>query len=266
MSAIPKSVSSDSIQSEVSCSSERSSHSSGSGEAAHLVFEQNVQGVQAKDKVRMGYLRKLSGEGVWVPPEQRAPKHQDLIIFDWDDTLMYTSFLLRQKGAPIRPETLKHLERIEKAAYTLLETAVGLAQTFIITNAMEGWVEQCVAQHMPSLKKLLKRVPVISARSTQEGEGYQVSQWKNQAFMELGKRFDSQTITNVLSMGDSNYEMEAAHVLGEQFPQSVIKTVKMQESPSPEELMKQLDMIVPKFQAIVEKASNMKIRLERKRN
>jgi len=235
-------------------------------EKTPLVFEQNVNNINAKDKFRTEYLRKLSGQKVWVPKEQRAPRHQSLVIFDWDDTLMYTSFLMktRSRDGYVRPDTARYLERIEKAAYSLLAQAVELGQTFIITNAMEGWVEQCVAQHMPSLKTLLQKVRVISARTTQEDEYTHLSQWKNLAFAELGKQLDSQTITNLVSVGDSNFEMEAAHVLGKQFSQSCIKTVKLQECPSPEELMKELEIIVPKFQTIMEKATNMKIRLERK--
>jgi hypothetical protein len=44
----------------------------------------------------------------------------------------------------------------------------------------------------------------------------------------------------------------------------LVKTVKLQESPTPEELMKELDLVVPKFKQIVEKGINMKIRLERR--
>lgn len=233
-------------------------------EKTQLLFEQNVQDIAAKEKFRMNYLSKLSTEKVWLPKEQRAPKHQCLTIFDWDDTLMYTSFLLHSQNRPTRPDTHKHLERIEKAAYSLLEKALEHGQTFIITNAMEGWVEQCVSQHMPSLKSPLKRVKVISARSTQEEHSEHIGQWKVRAFTELSKQLDTQTITNLVSVGDAHYEMEAAHVLGAQFPRSVVKTVKLQEHPSPEELMKELEIIVPKFKTIVEQARNMNIRLERK--
>jgi hypothetical protein len=230
-----------------------------------LIFEQKVQQTGPQDKIRMDFLRKLSHEKVWVPKEQRPPKHQSLIIFDWDDTLMYTSFLMgRQRARRISPETNSHLLRIEKAACILLEKALELGNTFIITNAEKGWVELCVAQHMPSLKKVLKDVRVISARSTYEDECTGSSEWKNRAFLELGKHIDPQTITNLVSVGDSTFEMDAAYALGQQFSHSVIKTVKLQECPTPEELMKELDIITPKFQTIVERANSMKIRLERK--
>jgi len=239
-------------------------------EKSPLVFEHDVNDIKAKDikdKFRVQYLTKLSHEKVWVPKEQRPPTHQTLIVFDWDDTLMYTTFLLHGKGRAVTPATARHLQNIERTAYALLEKAMGLGTTVIVTNAQEGWVEECVKWHMPSMKPLLRKVPVISARTLHETECSDVGQWKNRAFLELGKQLslDPEMITNLVSVGDSNFEMEAAHLLGEQFPHSLLKTVKLKERPSCEELMKELDLITPKFQIMVERAHNMKIRLERRR-
>lgn len=235
---------------------------------APAIFEHDVNDIEAKngkDKFRMQYLRKLSYEKVWVPPEQRAPKHQTLIIFDWDDTLMYTTHLLRATPQMvISVATRRALQQIEKTAFSLLETASRLGNTFIVTNAQKGWVEQCVDWHMPSFKQLIKKVPVISARTEYEADFPDARQWKNRAFLELGKHLDPLVITNLVAVGDSNFEMEAVQLLGQQFPNSFIKTVKLKERPSPDELMKELDLLTPKFHIMVERANNMKVRLERK--
>jgi len=232
-------------------------------EKSPLVFEHNAEDIKAKETFRLQYLRRLSHEKVWVPKEQRPPKHQTLIIFDWDDTLMYTSFLQQPRGRTVSAATHCHLKNIEKAAFALLEKAKDLGNVVIVTNAQEGWVEECVSWHMPSLKTALKNVPIISARTEHEGECPDARQWKNRAFLELGKKLDTSIVTNLVAVGDSNFEMDAVHLLGQQFPRSLIKTVKLKERPSPEELMKELDLIVPKFQMMVQRAQNMKIRLER---
>jgi len=90
-----------------------------------------------------------------------------------------------------------------------------------------------------------------------------LKQWKQLAFLELGKKLDKEIITNLVSVGDSKFEMDAAHLLGQQFTRCFIKTVKLRESPTPETLMKELDLIVSKFDKIVLKDTNMKIHLER---
>merc|ERR1712050_800326 len=130
---------------------------------------------------------------------------------------------------------------------------------------MTGWVEYSAAKYMPDLLPVLQRVPIISARTKYEemfpGE---VSKWKVQAFLEVQRQLDSQIITNLISLGDSNFEMDAVHVMGKEFAQALVKTIKFQESPSPEELLKQLELVTQKLERIVENARNLKIGLERK--
>jgi len=218
-----------------------------------------------QDDFRVNYLRKLSYSKVWVPQAQRPPKHQTVIIFDWDDTMLCTSFLNLRQDKPVPAAVERQLRDIEGAGRRLLELAMRLGHTFIITNAMNGWVEYSAAKWVPELLPILQKVKVISARTKFEphypGE---VSKWKIQAFLEVQRQLDSQIITNLISLGDSNFEMDAVHVMGQEFAQALIKTIKFRENPSPEELLKQLELVAQKFERIVENARNLKIGLERK--
>merc|ERR1712003_310416 len=108
-------------------------------------------------------------------------------------------------------------------------------------------------------------VKVISARTNHETEyPGEVAKWKIQAFLEVQRQLDSQIITNLVSLGDSNFEMDAVHVMGKGFAQALVKTIKFRENPSPEELLKQLELVSQKLERIVENARNLKIGLERK--
>jgi hypothetical protein len=235
-----------------------------SSQAVALLFETHVHTIEPKDKLRLQYLSKLTTHRVWVPQEERAPKHQTVIIFDWDDTLLFTSFVQQANGRPIPPAMDRLLQRIEQSALQLLESALGLGHTFIITNAMEGWVQESAKRFMPSLLPILEKVSIISARSTQEKKGNtDHTQWKVRAFLEMGRQLDSQIITNLVSIGDSNFELEAAQALGARFAEGFVKTVKLKEMPSPQELAKQHELLVPKLRSIVEKANNLKVKLER---
>lgn len=228
---------------------------------APQTFERHAEGISPRDGFRVEFLRKLCDEKVWVPKEQRPPKHKSVIIFDWDDTLLCTSSLSQARG----PASRHLMVRLEGAARKLLEMSLGLGHTFIITNAQEGWVEESASLYMPSLLPILKKFTVISARSAHEAEcGGDVSQWKKRAFLELGRRLPPTPVTNLVSVGDSNFELEAARLLGEQFAGSLIKTVKLQERPSAEELVKELELLTTKFQVIVEKAANLKIHFAKK--
>jgi hypothetical protein len=127
------------------------------------------------------------------------------------------------------------------------------------------WVQYSAAKYLPDLLPTLERVRVISARSRHEGQyPYDVSQWKLHAFMDVQRQLDSQIITNLVSLGDSQFEMDATQAMGKEFDVALIKTIKFHQNPCPEALLKQLQLVAPKFERIVENARNMKIALERK--
>jgi hypothetical protein len=214
---------------------------------------------------RASFLHKLSQEKVLLPVEKRPPSHQTVIIFDWDDTLLCTSFLNQRDDGRLSPAIKERVQEIERVSKTLLQLAMRLGQTYIVTNAQEGWVEYSAAKWAPGLLPLLEKVPIISARSRYEClYPREVAKWKIHAFIDLQRKFDSHIITNLISLGDSIYEMDATRIMAKEFSTAMIKTVKFQEHPTPEELYKQLDLVVHNFEKITEHAKNMKIGLERR--
>ena len=98
--------------------------------------------IKREENFRVKHLAKLSQAGVWVQRDKRPPSHQCTIIFDWDDTILCTSFLNRMgiSNANVSDLVRKQLAAIEKVTITLFDTALRLSPqgTFIITNAMEG--------------------------------------------------------------------------------------------------------------------------------
>ena len=68
-------------------------------------------------------------------------------------------------------------------------------------------------------------------------------------------------MTNLISMGDNMFEIEAAHILGAKFPNSFIKTVKFRASPAPNELVKQLGLVLQQFDFILNTPKNLSVRL-----
>ena len=228
-------------------------------------FTMNYLDFQGQDDFRLNFLRKLSREKIWVPRSDRPPQHQCVIIFDWDDTLLCTSYLNMKPESASSPTVQKHLLAVSTTASLLIETAMRFGQTFIITNAMKGWVEYSATKYIPSLLPTLKKIRVISARSEHETKYPGLyHEWKIQAFLAVQKEMSSHIITNLVSLGDSTIEMDAVHVMGNEFAQALIKTVKFRETPTPEELAKQLELVSQKFEKILLNARSLKISLERK--
>jgi hypothetical protein len=178
------------------------------------------------DDFRAEFLKKLSYSGIWIPTVQRPPRSQTVLIFDWDDTLLCTS-CLHIFGTSLLPHALRcRLNDIAIVARELLETAGRLGRTFIITNATEGWVQESAARWVPELLPVLRHVDIISARSRYEPQFPDIHQWKIQAFMEVRRQLDAQAVTNLISIGDSDFEMDAVRIMGSQFARALVKTVK----------------------------------------
>jgi len=224
-----------------------------------------VDELKDQDDFRINFLRKLAYSKIWVPQAHRPPKHQAVIVFDWDDTLLCTSYLVSNGDNRLPRHVEQHLRSIQQLARRLLERALQSGHTFIITNAQNGWVEHSAAKWARGLLPVLEKVRVISARSKYESQfPCQVSEWKVEAFLDVQRTLNSQIITNLISIGDSNFEMDAAHVMATQFDNAVIKTVKLRENPSPQALRKQLHLVSQKLECIIENARDLNISLEQK--
>merc|ERR1712039_447173 len=151
----------------------------------------NFLDIRNPNDFRINFLRKLSYEKVWVPNAQQSPKHQTVIIFDWDDTLLCTSFLNMLHDQTLSENVQRHVQGIEIVVKKLLELSMRMGQTFIITNAMTGWVEYSAAKWVPELLPVLEKVKVISARTKYQAHyPCEVGQWKIQAFLDVQKQLD----------------------------------------------------------------------------
>ena len=139
-------------------------------------------------KMRMNYLRRLTREQIWLAPMKQPKSSQNLVIFDWDDTLFPTSYLnpvddnqyegLRDKFAPA-------LATIEDEAIKLVEQCLKHAMVVVITNAKKGWVEFSSSFFMPRLHAIMMRgrLRVLSARvDYEEMFPFDTYKWKEMAF------------------------------------------------------------------------------------
>lgn len=215
---------------------------------------------------RQKYLQKLAYNNVWVPQAHRAPKHQTVIIFDWDDTLLCTSWLRDydyERGVgPVEEVPLRQIARYAREA---LEVAVRAGPTYIITNAAVGWVEYSAAKWAPELLPILRQVRVISARDKFEASfPDDVMQWKIHAFLEVQRQLDSTPITNLVVLGDADYEIEAARIMGGEFEEGLVKTVKFQRYPEPEAHVKELELVSKNMEKIIGSVRNLKVVLQQK--
>lgn len=205
----------------------------------------------------------LSNIDVAPPISRREASRQKLIIFDWDDTLLCSTFLRFRHTGPL-PSSVKHsLEQIEKHVMSLLMLASMAGQTFIFTNSETAWVEHSAAKYLPGVLPALEHVNVVSPRSRyQDKYPDHLDMWKTWAFLELQQKLDPSVIKSIVWVGDPALKTkEGACKKGRIVDGAAFKTVHFQDFPTPEELMKQQQRLCKQFEEIIDSAKPLKMRM-----
>jgi len=228
-------------------------------------FDYELNFYHNEDTLRGSYISKLITKKIWNP-ELKPKKHNSVIIFDWDDTLLPTSYLVSDNNELSKTE-IEKMKEIEKKVGSILEESIEKGNTYIITNAGINWVEYTVNKFYRNITNLFNKIKIISARKEYEnifpGD---IRQWKIEAFLNILKDVDNKKITNIVCIGDSLFEVEAGRILASKFAQSFIKTVKFKETPKLDELLKQLKLVYEKFNSIYSSIQNLTIRIEKKKD
>mmetsp|Transcript_82000 Transcript_82000/g.227359 ORF Transcript_82000/g.227359 Transcript_82000/m.227359 type:complete len:305 (+) Transcript_82000:137-1051(+) len=207
-----------------------------------------------------------SGESSGRPNCKSAPA-DCLLIFDWDDTLLCSSAITMAKW---NKDQLYQLHRTVEA---VLRLAMELGETMIVTNGNASWVQDSARRFMPGLLSTLEEIEVISARAKYEemypGDPFA---WKREAFQTILERRRckapdaedrSSEDLNLVVLGDSPAEMEAAHLGSKVLGGSVlVKTVKFLEAPSVQQLLGQLNRICNDLEGLVNCSRSLSKRLE----
>jgi hypothetical protein len=177
-----------------------------------------------------------------------------LILLDWDDTIMPTTYLQRRgidlTTTEVPEDVTSTLSAYGEIAANTLRALLLHGTVVIVTNAEWGWVELTAARFLPAVEPLLRDLECISARSTFEPKGFVTpAEWKEEAFAYVAQcYFGSDTHQRVVvSIGDSKHEKEAVQRLGWRLG-VITKSVKLQIFPDLNILQREHEI----FQAQIE--------------
>jgi len=213
-----------------------------------------------------------------------------VIMFDWDDTLLASSFLsargyrvdcVESPAVLSDPSDAAQLRAQEQCVVALLTLALSYGTVNIVTNAETGWVELSAQKFMPAVLPLLSRVNVLSARSTFEPAYPEAPlKWKYYAFHErlrstfgdgcMDARAAEADIAslaagdmkkNIVSFGDSHVEREAIRAVTRGVPGWRCKSVKFAERPTVEQLRRQLELVSNCFHYIATHPADLDLQL-----
>ena len=234
--------------------------------------------IRTSKEIFLSYLNKLYH---FKPPfsklninikEQIKRKYNSIIFFDWDDTLLCSSFLSKiglfddEQTIKINLKLIKdQLSKLEENVFKVLSISVKLGDTFIITNASEGWVESSAKKYLPNIIKLFNKVKIISARTAYENQFPNDNKlWKLAVFRDIANFYNKNIVTNIISFGDSNIENDAAVKVSSLFQECFIKNIKLKDNPKIEDMIKQLYLISKQFDYIHSATRNIFLSVEKK--
>jgi len=192
-------------------------------------------------------------------------KSGTLFIFDWDDTLMCTTFMdamkidLQSKMESIS-ELWTDLDKLSSSVLNILTTAMSLGKVVIITNAEEKWVEYSAQKFMPELIPILRLIRIISARTEYEKKypGKYIL-WKFHAMSLVV----NESIKNVLSIGDSIVERESVMLIDATTSHDLYrKSIKLADKPSIVNLHKQLELLNLNIKQLTGLEKNLDLQLK----
>jgi len=202
-----------------------------------------------------------------LPPSK--PAHDTLIILDWDDTMVPTTWLQNQgllaDGSEPDREQRMDLGKATRYVERTLRKARQLGTVVVITNADVGWVHLSCRRYLPSLIPLMEGVKVLSARSTYEPWGVSSPlEWKCLAFDEViapfpaaAKTIDGKSKRCVVSVGDSKHERAALRHNTQGLADCQAKSVKFIQKPSLLQLVYQHDILSDMLKEVVEYEGNL---------
>ena len=221
--------------------------------------------------IRKSYYQRLINKNI-VKLNKEIIKNNTLFIFDWDDTLFFTTHLNPSKNSTFFYESKtekKLMNTIEYYVAEILKKALSKGTVLIITNSSDGWVHACAKFYYPNLIPILDKIKIISSRELYQNE-YPAEPiiWKVKTFNDLKYKFNFEkcSVSNIICIGDDNSEIIAAKKLGENFENCLVKTIKFRDKPNLTDLIKQIILINEQILRVYNYPKSLTIQVDKKKN
>ena len=223
------------------------------------------------ERIRDAYYNQLIIKNIWNPL-LKEKKSNTLFFFDWDDTLMCTSYIMPIVNSNISNINIKvikeKLKNLDENIANLLNKTLERGIVFIITNSSPGWVEYSSTNFLPLTANILNNIKIISAKGlfAKKYPGDPI-QWKIKAFKYAIEKYNINTkiISNIICFGDSYIDLEAIESLKYCFTNAFIKIIKFKECPHYIELEKQIWIVISQLDFIIKKVKNLTLRVSKKK-
>jgi hypothetical protein len=182
----------------------------------------------------------------------RQPGSKTLIVFDWDDTVLPTSWLERQRMNPsTAPRHVQAaLRAFEPVVRESFEQALKLGTVILVTNAAPGWIEASAQEFLPNLAARLRGLGMpIHAKPFHANMNFKLDVFRREA----------KGYSRVLSLGDGPVERLALLRCSDA---DVRLSVKFREMPTMAQLGQQHELLQARLAEIMTSQQDLDLRFQ----
>mmetsp|Transcript_75396 Transcript_75396/g.212344 ORF Transcript_75396/g.212344 Transcript_75396/m.212344 type:complete len:362 (-) Transcript_75396:74-1159(-) len=197
-------------------------------------------------------------------------KEETLFVFDWDDTVLPSSWIQAQglrldDASKTNQWQRERLAEVATVAAETLRLAKLHGTVVVVTNAERGWIELSCQKFLPTIAPLLENLRLVSARTTYEGpRAPSPLDWKVHAFgTEIARMYgragllDASKVKHIFSLGDGAHEREALLRTTNTLPNCRSKSLKFAERPDISQIIKQHSLIAGCFDTLLHHDANL---------
>ena len=152
------------------------------------------------------------------------------------------------KEEKLKHEIFKELLILQDVALSFIYKLKSIGDVYIVTNSVNGWVKYSSEIWMTLLIDQLYNKNIISEIISAFSDNSNINSnpvfWKYNSMKNvLAKKVNLYDHFDIISIGDSNTEREAIHVLAKEYPNCTLKSIKMIEKPTINQLNQQLSKL-----------------------
>ncbi|MCQ2817842.1 MAG: HAD family hydrolase [archaeon] len=164
----------------------------------------------------------------------------NIIIFDWDDTLMSTYFVQKRKS--LNQENLKKVKKLGQKVSKVLSKAKDLGTVYIVSNSSNQWISYSSSELLGLDQSVFKNIFILPLKDCPEINKFKKEDWKTKVFELLENDFKN--YKNVIFIGDSEEDIKYSQSLNEKYENINSASVKFISRPLfPDVLEKEIDFL-----------------------
>ena len=179
----------------------------------------------------------------------KKSKKETIFIFDWDDTLMCTSFISLKNQKLSKEEKNMILNLGEKVSSFIMHCKE-YGKIIILTNSSENWVKTTSKENLGINDINELGIKIISTRDKYIKKDIDKKKWKETALNEIINKYKD-NIDNIICASDSFKDINVFKQFMEKYKDINFSTIKFKRRPSPLIMIKEIKYLIECIDKII---------------